>query len=57
MYFQIKMKGKEIDLIVQTVLERFVLFLYTIELNFNEIYIFFINSISFQMTKGSNGIS
>lgn len=57
MYFQIKMMGKEIDLIVQTVLERFVLFLYTIELNFNEIYIFFINSISFQMTKGSNGIS
>lgn len=57
MYFQIKMKGEEIDLIVQTVLERFVLFLYTIELNFNEIYIFFINSISFQMTKGSNGIS
>ena len=50
------MKGEEIDLIVQTVLERFVLFLYTIELNFNEIYIFFINSISFQMTKGSNGI-
>ena len=34
------MKGEEIDLIVQTVLERFVLFLYTIELNFNEIYIF-----------------
>ena len=57
MYFQIKMKGEEIDLIVQTVLEGFVLFLYTIELNFNEIYIFFINSISFQMTKGSNGIS
>lgn len=57
MYFQIKMKGEEIDLIVQTVLERFVLFLYTIELNFNEIYIFFINSISFQMTKGSKGIS
>ena len=57
MYFQIKMKGEEIDLIVQTVLERFVLFLYTIELHFNEIYIFFINSISFQMTKGSKGIS
>lgn len=46
MYFQIKMKG-----------EFFFLFLYTIEWNFYEIYIFFINSISFQMTKGSNGIS
>ena len=57
MYFQIKMKGEEIDLIVQILLEIFFLFLYTIEWNFYEINIFFINSISFQMTKGSNGIS
>lgn len=51
------MKGEEIDLIVQILLEIFFLFLYTIEWNFYEINIFFINSISFQMTKGSNGIS